>query len=86
MGSTVCEPKELRKYLILNETYYINEVSSALCNISGKSVPSLLQNVISHADFTQLLAMVKLEIFLFIKCVLLIFNHFTLARKSIKSF
>lgn len=63
MGSTVCEPKELRKYLILNETYYINEVSSALCNISGKSVPSLLQNVISHADLTQLLAMVKSKIY-----------------------
>nr|XP_033323682.1 uncharacterized protein LOC117218991 isoform X1 [Megalopta genalis]XP_033323683.1 uncharacterized protein LOC117218991 isoform X1 [Megalopta genalis]XP_033323684.1 uncharacterized protein LOC117218991 isoform X1 [Megalopta genalis] len=58
VGEVLCSPDILKKYLILpTEKDYVL-VSKILCDIDSETIPSILENLSKHLDFTGMLKMV----------------------------
>lgn len=54
----ICSPKSLKKYLILPKEEDFDEISKILCGIDSEMIPSILENLSKHLDFSGLLEMV----------------------------
>ncbi|XP_076284763.1 lipid droplet defective isoform X2 [Lasioglossum baleicum] len=58
VGDVICSPESLKKYLILpTEKDYV-QVSKILCDIDSETIPSILENLSKHLDFSGMLKMV----------------------------
>ncbi|XP_078047717.1 lipid droplet defective isoform X2 [Augochlora pura] len=58
VGEVLCSPESLKKYLILPTEKDYARVSKILCDIDSETIPSILENLSNHLDFTGLLKMV----------------------------
>ncbi|XP_076641439.1 lipid droplet defective [Halictus rubicundus] len=58
VGDVICSPESLKKYLVLpTEKDYV-QVSKILCDIDSETIPSILENLSKHLDFSGMLEMV----------------------------
>ncbi|XP_076176197.1 lipid droplet defective isoform X2 [Ptiloglossa arizonensis] len=58
IDGVICSPKSLKKYLILPKEEDFDEISKILCGIDSEMIPSILENLSKHLDFSGLLEMV----------------------------